>query len=144
MCPVMLPCRQCQSVRMLRTTMRESCTGLEAGAGEGPVSCPHTTHCTTLEAAEDRPEVMVLVEYEDLASVATLPSEDIYYDAGDTFALQLYKGQHSVPLLHPLLSHQSWNIENWNFLSFNSRFRLSIQVSISRRYLCVIFKDPKL
>ena len=70
--------------------MRESCTGLEAGAGEGPVSCPHTTHCTTPEAAEDRPEVMVLVEYEDL------PSEDIYYDAGDTFTLHIAIIQRAV------------------------------------------------
>ena len=39
---------------------------------------------------------MVLVEYEDLASVATLPSEDIYYDAGDTFTLHIAIIQRAV------------------------------------------------
>ena len=138
----MLPCLQCQSVRMLRTTMRESCTGLEAGAGEGPVSCPHTTHCTTPEAAEDRPEVMVLVEYEDLASVATLPSEDIYYDAGDTFALQLYKGQYSLESSPSLTSTcKSSILEYWKFKLLILLFYISIinpSINQQKIFMCNI------
>ena len=91
---------------------------------------------------------MVLVEYEDLASVATLPSEDIYYDAGDTFALQLYKGQQSLESSPSLTSTcKSSILEYWKLKLLILLFYISIiNPSINQQKIFMIqkIKDPKL